>query len=221
MTRAQRLAGYDLALLIGLGALINYASYQYSAAYAGPLTAFILLLIVAALSRWRSVSAQDLGLVRPARLRWLPVQVLIILVTTVVVGALTHKIALLVFAAPAPQQRFAGMAGNLSMFLQWLLIGWVVGGFAEEVIFRGFLLSRFEALLGNIRFATMLAVLFQATVFGVIHFYNRGMVGATSIFMVAVVMGVFYLYFKRSLLPLILAHGLVDSLSFLEDYLGV
>ena len=59
----------------------------------------------------------------------------------------------------AVQSRFVDMAGNFPMFLMWVLIGWMVGGFFEEMIFRGFILGHLEKIFGHFKWATALAVL--------------------------------------------------------------
>jgi membrane protease YdiL (CAAX protease family) len=221
MTNIQKQAAFDLTLVIVLGAVTNYLIYQIKSDLAGPVTAFLMLILVLSIFHWRKIKLASIGLRMPDRLLMLPVHILLTMIGTILVGALTHKFAGQFLPAAEAQSRFVGMEGNLTMFLKWVIIGWVVGGIAEEVIFRGFLFNRFESLAGAVKYSPVLALIFQASLFGLIHFYNRGALGAVTIFMVAMAMGGFYLLFKRNLIPLIFAHGIVDSLSFLEDYLGV
>ena len=214
-------ATQGLALVVSIGALVNYLVFQATQDYAGPITAALLLLLCSSVIRLNGSSWKELGLKkvdRPLRLLW---QVPLVMVVTIAVGALGTKLLLMVFEAPVPSQsRFEGIEGNLIMFIQWSLIGWIVGGFMEEMIFRGFLLNQFAKLFRNHRMANFLAVLCQAFLFGAIHFYNRGIVGGLSIFMVSIALGLFYLRFNKNLWPLIIAHGIIDTLSFLEDFLG-
>jgi membrane protease YdiL (CAAX protease family) len=51
-----------------------------------------------------------------------------------------------------------------------------------------------------------------------VHAYNRGLFGLLVLGAVGAVLGAFYLMFRRNLWPLILAHGLGNTLGFLADY---
>lgn len=105
--------------------------------------------------------------------------------------------------------------GNLTLYL-WLLIpvSWGSAAVGEELLTRGFLLHRLEGLAG-----TSAAVVLQAFIFAVVHFY-QGITGVASIFALALVFGAVYVKCGRSLLPLILAHGLIDTYAMTVIYLG-
>ena len=59
----------------------------------------------------------------------------------------------------------------------------------------------------------------QAILFGAIHYANRGLLKALVTMAVGLALGGFYLAFGRCLWPLILAHGLINTMGFLEEYL--
>ncbi|GAB4519520.1 MAG: hypothetical protein Tsb004_30590 [Allomuricauda sp.] len=155
---------------------------------------------------------------KPWRLLW---QVPMCLVITILVGALANELfSNFLGVQVMPQNRFAALSGNLPLFLIWLVIGWVVGGFFEEMIFRGFLLGHIESLFGKYRWSAAVGVVGQAFLFGLVHFYNRGIVGGLTIFIVGITMGILFLGLRRNLWPLIIAHGIIDTLSFIEDFLA-
>ncbi len=104
--------------------------------------------------------------------------------------------------------------------LWWIAIAWVIGGFAEEMIFRGFLLNRLEAMLLRGKGRTVAAVLLQAVIFGAVHAYNRGLLGLLAIGAAGAILGVFYIVFRRNLWPVILAHALGNTLGFVARYFG-
>lgn len=221
MTSKKFNIAIDLIFIMAFASVLNVFATKISISYAGPITAFSTLILVAILMHFRGNKWATIGLRKPPSWLKLVGQVLLVLVGTILVGALVSKgLGSLLGAPEVDRSRFEAIEGNLMMFLWWALVGWVVGGFAEEMIFRGFLLNRVEALLADKRFATVFAVLFQAFFFGLIHFYNRGLVPALTIAAVAITLAAFYLRFGRNLWPLILAHGTIDTLSFLEDYLG-
>jgi membrane protease YdiL (CAAX protease family) len=66
-----------------------------------------------------------------------------------------------------------------------------------------------------------MAVLLQAVLFGAVHAYNRGLFGFLVLGAVGAVLGTFYLVFQRNLWPVILAHGLGNTLGFLLRYFDV
>ncbi len=107
------------------------------------------------------------------------------------------------------------LEGNLVMYLWFLIpIAWGSAAIGEEMLARGFLLHRTEGLTGSV-----MAVVLQAALFGGAHFY-QGLTGVINIFVLALVFGAVYLKCGRNLLPLILAHGLIDTFSLTMIYLG-
>jgi len=107
------------------------------------------------------------------------------------------------------------LEGNFAMYLWFLIpVAWGSAAVGEELLARGFLLHRIEGLTG-----TLAAVVLQAAIFAVAHFY-QGIMGIVNVFVLALVFGVVYLRCGRNLLPLILAHGLIDSFSLTALYLG-
>ncbi|MEO9467596.1 CPBP family intramembrane glutamic endopeptidase [Parasphingorhabdus sp.] len=119
------------------------------------------------------------------------------------------------------QGRFDNLPGNFPVFLFWLAIGWIIGGFTEEVLFRGVLFSRFEHLFTGVPFAAFLAIACQAFLFGQGHHYYQGMAGWVANGAVGVMSGVLYLKFGRNLWPLMLSHGLTNTIGLTLLYLGL
>ena len=95
--------------------------------------------------------------------------------------------------------------GQAAMFAMWLTIGIVVGGFMEECLFRGFLLTRVAEALGGSRAALAIGVLAQALLFGALHLYG-GAFAFTFAALAALASGVGYLVL-RNLWPLIAMHA--------------
>jgi membrane protease YdiL (CAAX protease family) len=123
-------------------------------------------------------------------------------------------------SATLAEQHFASVKGNLGLYLFLLPFGWIFGGFGEEFLYRGFVMTRIAQLLGESRGAWIAAVVLQAIPFGIGHSY-QGPVGMFAIFVVATITGAGTLIGKRSLWPAIIAHGLQDSVGFTALYLGI
>ena len=88
-----------------------------------------------------------------------------------------------------------------------LLFG-VFTGFFEELLFRGLLLTRFNAMSGN----RAIAILLSAICFGVVHWY-QGPMGIVQTASIGVVLGIVATW-SRSLWPAIIAHAAFNSIQF-------
>jgi len=97
---------------------------------------------------------------------------------------------------------------------------WLIAAFGEEIFFRGFLMTTIAEVLGGSRVAWILAVAAQAVAFGLIHAY-QGPAQAISIGIGGAVYGAAFLLSKRNLWPLILVHGVNDTLGLILLYSGV
>jgi membrane protease YdiL (CAAX protease family) len=218
--QARRAAFVDLATLIALTASVNFITFAMTERYAGPISALCAVALITALLRRRGMRWGDLGMRRPSRPLRLFWQVPVVLVAWL--AASFGAVTLVGHYLPSPDTsaRFGHLAGNLPATVRWIAIGWLTGGFAEEMIFRGFVLNRLEALLPRGARGSVVAVLLQAFVFGAAHVFNRGLFGLLVLGTVGAVLGTFYLVFGRNLWPTILAHGLGNTLGMLARCLG-
>jgi membrane protease YdiL (CAAX protease family) len=163
-----------------------------------------------AVLRWRGESWAGLGLRRPPKASIaIAVAVALYLVNMALSAWVVPVLAQ--WIAPIRQPSFlAYIRGNLGGFLTWLAIGWIVGAFIEELLFRGFLLNRIADLLGGTKAALALGVVAQAVLFGALHLYGGGFAFLyATVF--ALANGVFYLAAGRNLWPLILVHGVWNT----------
>ncbi|PRH82483.1 CPBP family intramembrane glutamic endopeptidase [Arenimonas caeni] len=160
-----------------------------------------------------------LGLAAPAR----PLRLLWVGPAYAVIGYLAAIAATLLATqllgwAPMQSGKVGAVQGNLPALLGMLAIAWTTAALGEELLFRGFLQGRLQALLAGRRGAGLLAALAQGLVFGLAHAYQ----GATGILVTGVLGLVFGLLYLRSksLWPLVIAHGLIDTLSLVALYAG-
>lgn len=179
-----------------------------------PLLGFAVawLLIRFAGQRWR-----DLGLRRPGNLASALLGT-VVLFTLVYLAStrLVPVLAGLFSATPGPV--FLGyIRGNTVAFVGWIAIAWSVGGFAEELLFRGFLIDRASAAFGSGWLAGAGAVSLQAALFGLMHLH-QGSLGLVFSATMAVIYGVVYLSCGRNLWPLILVHGAWNSVAIAGLY---
>ena len=197
--------------------------------FSGPVSLITLLILLTVYLRRQGIYWSGMGLraVPGAKSKWLMVpQTLLAFIAIIVTGVVTQVALQAIGIEPLPEgedaaaDRFAGIAGNLPVYLMWLGIGIVSGGLAEEMFFRGYLITRLQTAFAGLRLAPFLAVLVAGTIFGYGHFYYQGLSGWIATGMIGVVIGTLFLLYKRNLWPLIIAHALVDSLGITGMYMG-
>jgi membrane protease YdiL (CAAX protease family) len=119
---------------------------------------------------------------------------------------------------PLPQKPFLGyIRGNTGAFLMWVAIGWIVGGFIEELLFRGFLLTRVSQLFANPALGLAAGIVGQAILFGALHLY-AGAFAFIFAATLALSSGIFYLLLGRNLWPLIVMHGVWNTVQMWSVY---
>lgn len=109
------------------------------------------------------------------------------------------------------------IGNDLTGLFAAILAGWLVGGFAEELFFRGHLITTLRKLFGDQRWSLIAAVLLSTLYFGASHTY-QGWVGMLDTGIAALVWAGLYLWRGR-LTPSIVAHGLNDMLLLIGLYL--
>ena len=121
--------------------------------------------------------------------------------------------------APMRTDALGFVRGDLAALLGMLAVAWTSAAIGEEVLFRGFLQGRLHALFGAGRGAGIAAAASQALLFGVAHAY-QGPSGIVVTGAIGLVFGLLYLR-ARTLWPLVIAHGLVDTVGLLALYAAV
>jgi uncharacterized protein len=172
-------------------------------------------LIARAGERWR-----DYGLRRPASWPLLLVQCALLYAAMALAARYLVPLLAQTFGATASPSMLSTIGGNEAALFAWLALAWGVGGFIEELLFRGFLLNRIEVFLGNAigaKVAAVAAVCAQAVLFGALHLY-QGSFGFVFAGLFALLYGAAYLLFGRNLWPLILVHGAWNSFAIWSAY---
>jgi uncharacterized protein len=110
--------------------------------------------------------------------------------------------------------------GDVTAYAIWiLLVVWGSAAFGEELLARGFIMNRLEAVFGRGPAGVVLAVLGQAAIFGALHAI-QGATGVAITAYVGVVLAATYYLSGRNLWAPILAHGIMDTVSLTAMYLG-
>lgn len=172
-------------------------------------------------SRW-----QDFGLVWPDRARaWLSTLgwallavVTILLAMALIIEPLTSTLGL--HTPTSAADRFMPLMGHPDRLLAYLLVVvWFGAALGEELLMRGFVLNRLADLFGRGKRGWSAAVVAQAMIFGALHAY-QGLHGIIATGIIGFVFALVYLACGRRLLPLVIAHGTINSVILLALYLN-
>jgi membrane protease YdiL (CAAX protease family) len=115
---------------------------------------------------------------------------------------------------------FEGIRGNLLSFLSMLLVGWLIGGFVEEIIFRGYMITRLRKILGNSLLSLFFILILTSVPFGLSHLY-QGASGMLSTGLIAFIFGIIFIKSKYNLWLPIFTHGFVNTVGFSLIYFRI
>lgn len=178
-------------------------------------------LLVALLLGIRRGSFAEIGFIRPQSwprtlLLGLGLGVVLQIAFVVVVDPLVEKLT----GGAVDISMLDPMRGHLVNFIIMLVVGWVIGGFLEEMLFRGYLLKRLEIVFGGGTLSMALAILLPAVAFGCAHSY-QGPAGMLSTGLMGLLLGVIFVLNGRNLWLPILVHGFVDMVGLTLIYFDV
>lgn len=114
---------------------------------------------------------------------------------------------------------FKELRGNLEATLFWIGLSWVLAGFGEELVWRGYALNRLAALLGSTTGAWLFAAVAVNIAFGIAHDY-QDMTGIIVTGIGGLTYTVLYFLAGRNLAVPIMAHGMQNTCDFLFMYWG-
>jgi len=120
---------------------------------------------------------------------------------------------------PSDMSAYDYLKDNIGLVLLSLVGIYIVSSFGEEVVYRGFLITRITELVGNTKWGRVFAVLIGAIVFGFAH-YGWGPMGIVQTFFMGLALGICYLWLKKKLWILVLAHAYMDTILILQLFLS-
>lgn len=207
-TKPSRLrAGVELGLVTALFWGIIYIP---GLSFGGPLAVLACVAVITVLLMQRGESWKGLGL-RLAN-SWKAVgagavAVLGIFLSVMIASAIAQPI---IEALLGTMDRTLPDVSTLSQYLIMMAIVWTTAAIGEELVFRGFMMTRVSEIFGGGRYSWIPAAILPAMIFGLAHAY-QGLPGILLTGTVGFVFGIWYIIGRRNLVPLIIAHGLVNT----------
>ena len=170
-------------------------------------------------ARYRPAISTSLGAKGDPGVFFQSIAVLLASLVAVVAAAVAMAI---LFGRPegADMQGFAFLHGNLPMLLIVLPAVYLNASFGEEVIYRGFLITRIAELGSDSKFARWLGLLISSVLFGLVH-SDWALVGIVQMACMGFTLGTSYLLVNRNLWVTILAHGYLDTILIVQMYLAI
>ena len=86
-------------------------------------------------------------------------------------------------------------------------------------MYRGFLITRIENLLGKGKWCTPIAIVVSATVFGLAHF-SWGPTGIVQTAFFGLALAICFIRFRRNLWLLVWTHVIMDTLLWVQRYMS-
>lgn len=175
------------------------------------------LYALASLARGK-VSANELGLSRPDS--WLTtVGVAVAWVAIMVTySPVADRLATRWFAKPPTLDAFRAVQESKSKLIAGIVVAWILGGFLEELVFRGVVLQSVESFLAAWfakPMATAFAVVVAALGAGIAHLY-QGPRAAIIVTQISILFGVLFVVSGYNLWSVVLCHGCYDTIAFVR-----
>ena len=114
---------------------------------------------------------------------------------------------------------FQRLVGNTQLLILGIILAWILAGFGEETVYRGYLLNRCADLLGRSTVAWTASAVLITLLFGLAHF-PQGPTGIIENVIDGAILAAMYFATGRNLWVPIVAHGIQDTVDVLLIYLG-
>ena len=124
------------------------------------------------------------------------------------------------FFVVEPYTEYDFIRKKLTTLLITLVAAWVVGGFYEEIVFRGFIQKTIQGWLKNSKLSFWAAGFLTSVLFGLYH-WQQGIFGIIPSFLGGLLWTFLLWRYKGNLWYPILSHALFDTIALTMIYLGV
>ena len=215
---------FEVVVVLGVMLLVKDIADRLSVIGAGSIAMWCGIFVATYFMKKQDITWKCRGFNLPTNGRSLFKSIGIAILIMVIVLAFMAAVVPIISSAldvtipKSSTDRFEFLLGNpLYLAIYLLVVIWVGAAIGEELLMRGFLLNSPMSLFGERKAGIFSAVVLHATIFGMLHI-SQGIPGIISTGVVAVIFALVYLYNGRKLFPLIIAHGLINSLGLIAYY---
>jgi hypothetical protein len=114
---------------------------------------------------------------------------------------------------------FKELSGDLETTLMYIALSWILAAFGEEMVWRGYAMTRAAEVLGGSAGAWLASLVLVNASFGIAHDY-QDLSGMITAGVGGAAFGILYLLSGRNLVVPIMAHGTSNTVDFLFIYHG-
>ena len=119
---------------------------------------------------------------------------------------------------PAELGGYNKVRHNTPFYIFIIAMGWIIGGFYEEVVFHGFIFTRLEKLIAG-KHAVTISFWLSNIIFALYH-VQLGIGGVINAFIAGIVYHALILHYKRNMWYGIFCHAIFDTIGLTFIYLG-
>jgi CAAX protease family protein len=183
--------------------------------FQGPFIVITTSIVAVIILKLRHLSFNDIGLIKRNADKVFAKEVIFVAVLIFAVQFIGILITTMLFGSPEAGNAVTSQPKTVIGFLlDNIFVVWIITGFGEEFIFRGIILNRLNAVFANHYHKFIIYVIsgIQALWFGAGH-QSQGISGMITAGLIGFALGIYILKNpKRGLWPLIIAHGLIDTI---------
>lgn len=183
------------------------------------LTAFVIVIAYIIRNRKNKEQLQSIGLKNPTNL-------LKTILLAFLLGIIIELIIEIVFNPLF--ERMTGTAINLSDvdfnnsiigYIIWVIVGFILAALPEEILFRGFILTRVSNLFDDIKVGNIIGLIVSSATFGLCHLY-QGWAGVLSTGFIGFLLGIIFLQSNKNIWVCVLIHGFINFTGLSILYFG-
>ena len=130
-----------------------------------------------------------------------------------------HPFITYFFVVP-PYTEYDFIKGKLFNLVMTILAAWIIGGFYEEIAFRGFIQTKIQESLKRYKYSFWKAGLFTSLLFGLYH-WQQGIFGMIPAFLGGLLWTFLLWRYKGNLWYPIISHAVYDTIALTLIYFGV
>lgn len=161
-----------------------------------------------------------MGFKRPASWRRILLIALVAAILRILLGQfLIEPVTDLFWSKPSPPALANEITGNVKIAFVGLLLVWTFAAFGEEIVYRGYLLTRAADVGKRSELAYWIGILLVSILFGYGHYY-KGAAGVIDSGVAGVILGSAYMLAGRNLWASIFAHGFIDTFAVIDAFFG-
>jgi len=181
----------------------------------------IVLVVLGLTSIWlRNGKLSAMGLKRPQSWQRVFFIAMVAAAVRILLGQFViEPIAGFFWPAPAPPALANEITGNVKMALIALSLVWTFAAFGEEIVYRGYLLTRAADIGNRSTTAYWIGILVVSILFGYGHYY-KGPSGIVDSGIAGLILGVAYMLSGKNLWACVFTHGFIDTFGVIDAFFG-